>query len=210
MSEIIGWSTALVALVWLADTLFGRFKTRERSEVKGALTRVSYLLAIVPILYLTLVAATVIFGAGVLPSDLIAFPFQAVGLFIAIGSEVIIARARMELGDQHVEGVEVWAEQRLMRRGLYGFVRHPIYLGTIVFGFGLGLGLWSWALLLAEIVVVLPLLYWLAGQEERLLIERFGQDYREYQARVPMLSPWPRPQGTGSETAKQPDMAEQE
>lgn len=210
MSEVIGWSTALVALVWLADTIFGRTRSLQRSEVKGAMARVSYFSAIIPVLFLTLAIAAIFLGEGVLSPGLIALPVQAVGLFIAIGAEVVTARARMELGDQQAGGIEVWAEQRLVSRGLYGFVRHPIYLGTIAFGLGLGLGLWSWALLLADLVVALPILYWMASQEERLLTERFGQDYREYQARVPMLSPWPRPQRTGSESVKQPDIAEQE
>ncbi len=210
MSEIIGWSTALVSLIWLVDTLSSRLRRRERSEVKGAVAWVSYLSAIIPLLLLVLVIVAVFFDAGVLPSDLPAAPFQAAGLLLAIGAEVVIARARMELGDQQTEGVEVWAEQRLIRRGLYGFVRHPIYLGTIALGLGMGMGLWSWAILLADLVVALPLLYWLASQEERLLRERFGQDYREYQERVPMLSPWPRPAKAGSEAVKQPDIAEQE
>jgi len=210
MSVIIGWSTALVALVWLVDTIIGRFRRRERSEIKGSMARVGFLTAIVPLLFITLVIALVFFGAGELPFGSIAFPFQAAGLLLAIGAEVFIARAKVELGDQHIEGVEVWAEQRMIRRGLYGFVRHPIYLGTIALGLGLGLGLWSWALLLADLVVVRPLLFWLAIQEERLLTERFGQDYQEYQAHVPMLSPWPRPAKGGSEAVKQPDVAEQE
>ncbi|MGI5835006.1 MAG: methyltransferase family protein [Chloroflexota bacterium] len=210
MSVIISWSTALVALVWLLETVVSRRRTRERSEVKGAMARVSYLSAIIPLLFPTLVIAAVFLGVGQLPPSLIALPFQFVGLLLAIGAEVVIARARMELGDQQTEGVEVWAEQRLIRRGLYAFVRHPIYLGTLALGLGLGLGLWSWALLLADLIVALPLFYWLASQEERLLAERFGHDYQEYRARVPMLSPWPRPTKVGSEAVKQPDVAEQE
>lgn len=209
MSEVIAWSTTLVALVWTVEMVSSHFKPHERSDVKKAHVWLSNLSDIIPVLFLALVAAAILFGIGTLPLAPAAFLFQALGLLIAIGAEVVCARARMELGQQHVRGIEVWAEQRLVRRGLYGFVRHPAYLGTTALGLGLGLGLWSWALLAADIAAALPLLHMLARREERLLVERFGESYQEYQARVPMLWPWPRPDRAEPDQAEQPDVAEQ-
>ena len=210
MSDIIAWSTALVGLVWLVETISSRFKSRSRSDAKRPRVWFALLAAITPLLFPLLIVDALLFGAGAIPFDRVVFPFQILGLIVAIGAVVVISRAKMELGAEQVGGIEAWNEQRLVNRGLYSLVRHPIYVGTIALGIGLGLGLWSWALLLADLAVALPLFRLLAGQEERLLVERFGRAYREYQARVPMLSPWPRPNRAALDIYDQPDVAEQE
>lgn len=74
--------------------------------------------------------------------------------------------------------------------GPYRWVRHPLYLASI-------LALWchpapTWDRMLFNgvftIWIVLGTLW-----EEGDLAEAFGEDYREYQSRVPMLVPWRRP-----------------
>lgn len=72
---------------------------------------------------------------------------------------------------------------------LYRWVRHPLYFGQL-------LAFWSAPtmsvghLLLAALFTV----YVLIGvrHEERDLLRLFGDEYRRYQAAVPMLIPWPR------------------
>lgn len=192
MSAIIAWSTALVAAAWLADAIVLRLKSRHRSDVKrsGGRLRGWYNLALA--LFVVLAAAALLFDVGTVALGPAA-PLQALGLLLAIAALVIGARAGFELGDQFAAEPEAWAEQELVTRGLYGLVRHPIYMGTIAMWIGVGLGMASWLLLAVGLAVIAPSLYPLAAEEERFLVERFGQAYRAYQARVPMLLPWPRP-----------------
>lgn len=72
---------------------------------------------------------------------------------------------------------------------LYRIVRHPLYLGMLV-------GLWAAPHMTISHMLFASLLtlYVLVGirYEERALIRNFGQTYRDYQARVPMLLPVPR------------------
>ena len=210
MSTVVAWSTALVALIWAAETISSRTKRRRRSDVKRVHARLQRLTDIIPALFVIPAIAGLLMDAGTLYIGPIACVIQALGLATAIGATVVSARARMEMGDHYARGLEVWTEQKLVTRGLFSFVRHPIYLGTIVLGLGLGLGTLSWPLVAIDLLVVLPWLYWLARQEERLMIERFGQIYRIYRARVPMLSPWPRPRESRPGVAERPDIAEQE
>jgi len=83
---------------------------------------------------------------------------------------------------------EVREEPGVIRKGVFGLVRHPIYLGEIL----LYLGFLSLNISLAAAVVWLLatcFLHYLSRYEERLLIARFGNDYRRYIREVPMWIP---------------------
>lgn len=76
----------------------------------------------------------------------------------------------------------------VITRGVFSVVRHPIYLAAILFYAGLicmTLSLASAALLL----VIIPFYRFISRYEETLLTERFGNEYREYMGKVPMLFP---------------------
>ena len=76
----------------------------------------------------------------------------------------------------------------LVTTGLYGIVRHPIYLGLFI-------SLTALALMAANLLVLLPtlalliVLYASIAEEEVILIDRFGDEYREYKKRTPRLIP---------------------
>jgi protein-S-isoprenylcysteine O-methyltransferase Ste14 len=76
----------------------------------------------------------------------------------------------------------------LVTSGLYGLVRHPIYLGAFVFLAALAL-LAANSLILLPTLALLALLYTSIGEEEAMLIDRFGDEYREYMKRTPRFIP---------------------
>ena len=73
-------------------------------------------------------------------------------------------------------------------KGLYTIIRHPQYLGL---GFGaLGLAImWPRFLTLTLFAVMLFLYYLLAKDEERRMINRFGESYIAYMSRTGMFLP---------------------
>ena len=79
-------------------------------------------------------------------------------------------------------------EDTVMRDGVFRFVRHPIYLGELL----LYAGLLTLSLSLAAAVVwlvAIGFLHYLSRYEERLLLARFGETYRQYMREVPMWLP---------------------
>lgn len=86
----------------------------------------------------------------------------------------------------------VFGEKRgkpaVIREGVFGVVRHPIYLSEILFY--LGLLILSLSLAAAGVwVVAIGFFHYISRYEERLLIARFGNDYKQYMENVPMWVP---------------------
>ena len=84
-------------------------------------------------------------------------------------------------------------ENRMVRDGLYRFVRHPQYTGLFIALFGEGVVHWPTIFSVALLPVIILAYYFLARKEERDMIAIFGDDYRAYIDRVPMFVPrWGR------------------
>lgn len=84
---------------------------------------------------------------------------------------------------------QIWkAKGRLVTDGLYGSVRHPQYLGLILFI--TGLILYRATLLTIPMGMFMIAGYvWLTKKEERKLIKRFGDRYVKYKKAAPMMIP---------------------
>lgn len=86
----------------------------------------------------------------------------------------------------------VFGEKRekptVIREGVFGVVRHPIYLSEILFY--LGLLMVSLSLTAAGMwLVAIGFLHYISRYEERLLLSRFGEEYKQYMQNVPMWVP---------------------
>lgn len=79
-------------------------------------------------------------------------------------------------------------EQRLNTSGIRSRVRHPIYMAHLIHftGWTIGSGLLVMYCLLAFAIVTGAVMI---RYEERELVSRFGQSYRDYQRRVPAVLP---------------------
>jgi protein-S-isoprenylcysteine O-methyltransferase Ste14 len=102
---------------------------------------------------------------------------RALRSFDPFGVRPVIARLR------HRELKEL----PLAVRGPYKWVRHPLYTCILVL-------VWCFPDLSADrLLLNLTLTIWMvlgSVLEERDLVSRFGEQYREYQRDVPMLIPW--------------------
>lgn len=80
-------------------------------------------------------------------------------------------------------------KNQLVTTGLYRYVRHPQYTGLFLGLFGEGIVHWPtlFSVVIFPIIVFAYML--LARSEERKVIEQFGDEYRNYQDRVPMFIP---------------------
>jgi protein-S-isoprenylcysteine O-methyltransferase Ste14 len=96
-----------------------------------------------------------------------------------------------EINFSTLVGIPELSRQRkgtLLREGIYAAVRHPRYLSA-------GFGMLGNALIINYLgldillVATLPVGFWMLTLEEKELVGRFGNSYREYQRDVPQLIP---------------------
>jgi protein-S-isoprenylcysteine O-methyltransferase Ste14 len=94
------------------------------------------------------------------------------GIFLIVLSTVTLIRHRQE---------------GLIARGVYGIVRHPMYLGAMVIFLSWVFFLPHWVILLISSVNI-AIVYWYILQGERRNIEKFGSAYKRYMQAIPRIN----------------------
>lgn len=75
----------------------------------------------------------------------------------------------------------------LVTTGVYGIVRHPIYLGLLIITFGLVVSSGVWAQIVVWLALAVLLVYKMRWEEVLLTAKYKG--YAEYMAKVPAIIP---------------------
>jgi len=180
------WVLFLVVFTWVAHSIkwsAGRRNTRRAGRFRAVALTVAGFYFIAALLY-ALVPRWISFLSIPLVD-----PVRLLMVAVAfLGVSVVFwgLRALSKNWAPSLSGVR--KDTSLVTSGPYRFVRHPIYLGAFVF-------LVAEAFLSANLLVLTPtialciLLCAQLPEEENLLIDRFGDQYREYMKRTPRFIP---------------------
>ncbi len=98
-------------------------------------------------------------------------------------------RAHADLGTNWSMTLEVREGHQLVSSGVYRKVRHPMYTAIFLYALAQAFLLPNWIAGPASLVAFTMMFAFRLGPEERLMIDRFGEDYRAYQARTARLVP---------------------
>ena len=136
--------------------------------------KAAVLTVLVPSLYLLALVITWLapkhFGFGIRP-------LVYVGLAVGLSGVALWTLAMVHLGKSLAV---LPGGDRLVTRGLYRFIRHPVYLGIDMTLFGLFLAVGSTVGMIYFFVVVLPLNIIRSRLEEKALLKKFGDAYTTY------------------------------
>ena len=81
--------------------------------------------------------------------------------------------------------IQPWkATSRIVTSGPYRWSRNPIYLSFVLIGIGLAWALDNLWILMMQIPVIIVINHFVIRKEERYLVEKFGERYKAYKARV--------------------------
>ena len=123
----------------------------------------------------------------------IRFPWILLTILGQLAGILIIVVGILQTDLWHFAGLrqvvepEFDAPPMMITDGLYGWVRHPLYTGGLLL-------IWLTPRMTVNLLTVFIVLtiYLLVGAkfEENRLLHEFGNQYREYQKRIPMLLPY--------------------
>lgn len=127
-------------------------------------------------------------AAELLPGFDHRFGWSAVPTYLVIAGDGLVALGMLIIFFVFRENsftastVQVAADQKVVSTGLYAFVRHPMYVGGLIFIFGVPLALGSWWGLLTFIPLIF-VIAWRLVDEERFLVKNLA-GYAEYRDTV--------------------------
>lgn len=102
-----------------------------------------------------------------------AVPFWIIAGFLAYnGMRVVFGAGSSELTSD------------IISTGVFRYARHPIYLGSMLVYIGLIISTLS-LLSLGLFIFIFVFYNYVANYEEKLLLEKFGKEYKKYQQKVP-------------------------
>ena len=81
-------------------------------------------------------------------------------------------------------------DHKLITTGIYKYIRHPIYLGDMLFYFGIGISLSNYIIILVLLLSSSTAYIIRMNQEEKMMIEGFGNEYVVYCSKTKRLIPF--------------------
>jgi protein-S-isoprenylcysteine O-methyltransferase Ste14 len=111
------------------------------------------------------------------------------GFAVLIFGNWMLWKAHKDLGRHWSSTVQIKSEQALVTQGIYQVLRHPIYTAHILWGFAQALMLPNWLAGWLSLPLIVLVFVLRIPNEERMMIEQFGDDYRRYMEKTGGLFP---------------------
>ena len=166
----------------------------KRRSARSFLLRISsgsLVVLVARLVKLTILSGMVLqlFLPGVLPISTRPLLLQAAGAALFTCGLIIAVFARLRLGDNwtDIETAGLLKEQELVSEGVYGLIRHPIYVGDflLVTGFELALN----SMLAWGAILLIPVIVRQSIREEAVLTQNLP-GYEDYRARTKRFVPF--------------------
>ena len=96
-----------------------------------------------------------------------------------------------KLGEDFDPALRLLKVPALVKEGPYAKIRHPIYLAFLLMQISVLLLTSNWLIGFCGLAIIIAVIAIRVPEEERLLIEQFGDEYRKYMKNTGMLLPKP-------------------
>ncbi|HPT13522.1 MAG TPA: isoprenylcysteine carboxylmethyltransferase family protein [Bacteroidales bacterium] len=141
------------------------------------------------------IAITIAITLGVLNSLFFEFPVAGAwinytGLGLMLAGMLIRFIAIYTLGKFFTVDVSIHDNHHLVTNGLYRYIRHPAYTGSLMTFTGFGLSMNNWVSLIIVVVPLLLTFLYRIKVEESTLLGQSGLEYSEYMKHTWRLLPW--------------------
>lgn len=107
-----------------------------------------------------------------------------------IAGIVLRLKSVLTLGKFFTVSVQVDSKQRIIQTGLYKYIRHPAYSGSILSLIGIALAFRSILGIIGTIIIIAVIYGYRIKIEEKLLESNFKSSYKEYKEHTKRIIPF--------------------
>lgn len=188
MSSYFYWVRAL-AIIWGLANFFIILLGQTRAKIHQLDIASGLLIGITVGFFLPAIQYLTTDNASVVGRYTWGFPYlNLFGLLLLAAGIALQATGIRTLGKQWSVHIKANHPQ-LIRKGVYGYIRHPIYTGLLLQFLGFSIIMSNW---LAYILIFLPnfaSFYYRCFVEEKVLTSKLGPEYLEYQKTTKRIIP---------------------
>jgi protein-S-isoprenylcysteine O-methyltransferase Ste14 len=194
----IAMTQTVAALVWFAG-LVGWYIIRYPFERKAKRIGVRKSLfdwrerSILVVAYLGLLVIPALYVLTGFPASLDRPFIPAIawlGLVPLIGALWLFRRSHVDLGRNWSITLQVRDRHVLVKTGVYRLIRHPMYSSFFLLGLTQMLLLPNWLTGVSGVLGAGVLFTFRVLREERMMLESFGEQYRDYMTHTKRIVPW--------------------
>jgi protein-S-isoprenylcysteine O-methyltransferase Ste14 len=178
----------IISILWILSEIILSRMTYSHSEQAKILDRSS-----LPFLWITIVVSTTLgIFAGTTGVGFISYRtviISHIGIVLILLGLIIRWWAILFLRSYFTANVSIQNDHQLIKGGMYQYVRHPSYAGSLLSFFGLGIAFSNW---FVTIIIFFPILFAFLQRikiEEEVLRKHFGEAYNQYSKNTSRLIP---------------------
>ena len=102
------------------------------------------------------------------------------GVLLTAGALFVFWRAHADLGLNWSPSLEIREKHELIKRGIYGVIRHPMYASQWLLVIAQPLLLQNWIAGFLNFLVFIPFYMLRVKAEEQMMLDSFGAQYQDY------------------------------
>lgn len=114
----------------------------------------------------------------------------AAGVALYAAGLWLFYKSHADLGDNWSITLQVRQQHTLVTRGVYRRVRHPMYTAILLYTLGQTLVIPNWLAGPTYLAAMVLLIALRLRPEEQMMLDKFGEEYAEYQKNTKRLVPW--------------------
>ncbi len=112
-----------------------------------------------------------------------------IGTAAFVGALLLLWRSHADLGRNWSAILQIRQEHTLITNSIYRHIRHPMYAAHLLWAIAQGLLLENWLAGWILLVTFIPMYLVRAPKEEQMMLDNFGEEYRNYISRTGGIIP---------------------
>ena len=103
-----------------------------------------------------------------------------IGAVLFAGASLMLWKTHQDLGRNWTPTLGIRDEHSLITQGIFKYIRHPMYAAHLLWALAQPLLLHNWIAGFSFLFVTIPHYLMRIGDEEKMMLDKFGDEYSEY------------------------------